>query len=150
MRAEGQSGELSDFARSAHGKFGMRVEAGADSGAANGEIVEAVESDGNASAIAVEKIHIAGKFLAESERRGVLQMRATDFYDVGEFLGFGVKRVAKIFQRREQAARRFRGGGDVHGGGKRVIRGLRHIYIVIGVDGLLAAHFAAADFDSAV
>ena len=44
MRAEGQAGELGDFLRGAFGEFGMRVEAGADGGAADGEIVEAVES----------------------------------------------------------------------------------------------------------
>jgi len=52
MRAEGEAGEFGDFARGFFSKLGMRVEAGADGSAANGEIVEAVESHGNASAIA--------------------------------------------------------------------------------------------------
>src|SRR5580693_9262239 len=114
MRAEGQGGELSDFLRGAFGEFRMGVEAGADGGAANGEIVEAVKRDKDAAAIAVEHIDVAGEFLAQSERRGVLQMGAADFDDVGKFLGFGVESVAKIFYRREQAARGFRGGSDVH------------------------------------
>src|SRR5258708_2092532 len=118
MRAEGKASEFGDFLRGAFGKFGMGVEAGADGGAADGEIVEAIERDGDAAAIAVEQIDVAGKFLAESKRRGVLQMRAADFYDAGKFLGFGVERVAKCFDRGEQTARCFRGGGDVHGGGK--------------------------------
>src|SRR6266851_8144821 len=108
MRAEGKPGELGDFARGFYREFGMGVEAGTDGGAADSEIVEAVESDGDASAIAIEHIDVAGEFLAECERSGVLQMGAADFYDVGEFLGFGVQRVAEIFQRREQAARGFR------------------------------------------
>src|SRR5882672_10680697 len=105
MRAEGKSGKLSNFARGAFGKLGMRVEAGANSGAANGEIVEAVESDGDAAAIAVEHIDVAGKFLAKCERRGVLQMRAADFDDVSEFPGFGVEGVAKSFDGGEETAR---------------------------------------------
>ena len=49
MRAERQAGELGDFLRGAFGEFGMGVEAGADGGAADGEIVEAVESHGDAA-----------------------------------------------------------------------------------------------------
>ena len=45
MRAERQPGEVGDFLRGAFGKFGMRVEAGADSGAADRQIVEPVERD---------------------------------------------------------------------------------------------------------
>src|SRR2546426_2346586 len=97
MRAEGKCGKRSDFARRALGKFGMRVEAGADGSAADGEIVEAIESDGDASAIAIKHIDVAGKFLAKSERRGVLQMGAADLDDIRKFFGFGVERVAEIF-----------------------------------------------------
>ena len=43
MRAEGKSGELGDFAGGAFGEFGMGVEAGADGGAADGQIVETGE-----------------------------------------------------------------------------------------------------------
>ena len=64
--------------------------------------------------------------------------------------GFGVQRVAQFFHRGQQAARGFRGGGDVHGGGKGVVGGLRHVDVVVGMNGLLAAHFAAGDFDGAV
>src|SRR6266849_1627919 len=121
MRAERQPGELRNFARGALGELGMGVEARADGGAADGEVVEAVESHGDAAAVAVEKIHIAGKFLAESERRGVLQMGAADFYDVRKFPGLDVERVAEIVDGGEEAACGFRGGSDVHGGGKGVV-----------------------------
>src|SRR2546425_5308367 len=150
MRAEGKCGKRGDFAGGAVGKFRMCVKAGADGSAANGEIVEAVESHGDASTIAVKHIDVAGKFLAEGEWRGVLQMSAADFYDVSEFFGFGVERVAKIFYGGEQAARGFRGGSDVHGGGKGVVGGLRHIDVVIGMNGLFAAHDSAGNFDGAI
>src|SRR5258708_39771608 len=122
MRAERKLREFGDFAGGADGKVGMGVEAGADGGAADCEIVEAVESDGGASAIAVKHIDVAGKFLAERERRGILQMGATDFDDVRKFFSFGIERVAKIFYRGEQAARRFRGGAKWNAVGKRVVR----------------------------
>src|SRR2546422_2782779 len=113
MRAERQGRELSDFLGGANSKFRMRVESRADGSAADGEIVESVESDGDAAAIAVEHIDVAGEFLAERERRGVLQMRAADFDDVREFFGFGVERVAKSLDGGKKTARGFRGGGDV-------------------------------------
>ena len=46
--------------------------------------------------VALEQADPAGQFLADGERRGVLQMRAADFDDVGEFLGLGVERVAQL------------------------------------------------------
>src|SRR5277367_4147426 len=150
MRAEREVGEFGDFLCGAFGEFGMGVEAGAYGGAADGEIVEAVESHGDAAAVAVEQIDVAGKFLAEGKRRGVLEMGAADFYDVGEFLGFGVERVTKFFYGGEETLTRFGGGGDVHGGGEGVVRGLRHVYVVVGVDGLFCAQRAAGDFDGAV
>src|SRR6266851_2960290 len=128
----------------------MGVKAGADSRAADGQIVEAVESDSDAPAITVKHVDVAGKFLAEGERRGVLEMGAADFYDVSEFSGFGVERVAKIFYGMEKATSGFRGSRNVHGGGKRVVGGLRHIYVVIWMDRFLAPHFAAGDFDGAI
>src|SRR5260370_32512784 len=120
MRAQRQPCELGDFARGAFGEFWMGVEAGADGGATDGEIVENVKSDGDAASGAVEHVDVAGKFLAEGKRRGVLQMGAADFYNVCEFPGFGVERITKSFDGGEQAACSFRGGSDVHGGGKRV------------------------------
>src|SRR6266850_3588115 len=77
-------------------------------------------------------------------------MGAADFYYVRKFPGFGIERVAEIFHGGEQAARGFRGGGDVHGGGKRVVGGLRHVDVVVRMNGLLAAQFAAGDFNGAI
>src|SRR5256885_17202736 len=135
MRAEGQPGELSDFARGAFGEFGMCVEAGANGSAADGEIVESVESDGDAAAIAVEHIDVAGEFLAERERRGVLQMRAADFDDVREFFGFGVECVAKSLDGGKKTGRGFRGGGGVEGGGEKVVGGVGEVEGNVGGGG---------------
>src|SRR5271154_7505423 len=107
MRAKRKTREFGNFFCGAFGEFGMRVEASADGSAANGEIVEPVERHGDAAAVAVEQIDVAGKFLADGERRGVLQMRAADFNDAGKFPGFGVERVAKFLYGREKFLARF-------------------------------------------
>ena len=128
----------------------MRIQAGADGGAANGEIEQSIEGDGDAAAITIEEAHVAGKFLADGERCGVLQMGAADFHDTAKFLRFGVERVAEFFNSRKQAARRFHGGSDMHGGGKSVVGRLRHVHVVVGVNGLLGAHLATSNLDGAV
>ena len=90
MGAKRQVGDLGDFLGGALGEFGMRVEAGADGGAADGQIVEAVEALFEAGDIALEQAGPAAHFLADGERRGVHEVGAADFDDVGKFLGLGV------------------------------------------------------------
>src|SRR2546430_3942227 len=81
----------SDVCSSDLGEFRMGVEASPHRGAANREIVEPVESDSHAAAVAVEQADVAGKFLPHRERRGVLQMRAADLDYAGEGLGFAIE-----------------------------------------------------------
>src|SRR5260370_27787425 len=77
-------------------------------------------------------------------------MGAADFDNVREFFRFGVERVAESLDGGEEVARGLRGGGDVHGGGKRVVGGLRHVDVVVRMDGLLAAQLSAGNFDGAI
>ena len=71
MRTKRQMGQLGNFARGALGEFGMRVEAGAHGGAANGQIVEAVERLFEARDVAFEQAGPASKFLADGQGRGI-------------------------------------------------------------------------------
>jgi hypothetical protein len=72
------------------------------------------------------------------------------FDDVRKFPGFGVESVAKFFYGGEKTPHGFRGRGDVHGGGEGVVGRLRHVDVVVGMNGLFAAHDAAGNFDGAV
>ena len=65
----------------AFGELGMRVQAGADGGAADREIVEPVERFAAARDTAVELAHVAGELLAQRQRRRILEMRASDLDD---------------------------------------------------------------------
>ena len=49
------------------------------------------------------------------------------------------ERVAQRLHAREQLMNEFLRGGDVHGGRERVVRRLRHVHVVVGVDRLLAS-----------
>src|SRR5262245_24430071 len=134
MRTERESAEFADFLGGPFGKFGMRVEAGADSGAANGEVVEAVAGLRDASEVAVEHTDPAGKFLLDGEGCRVLQMRAAYFDDLAELFCFGVESVAEFLDGGEKTPCCLCGRGNVHGGGESVVGGLRHIYIVVWMD----------------
>jgi len=112
-----------------------------------GEIVEAVDSHRDAAAVAVEQIHVSGKFLAERERCGVLQVRAADFYDVRELPGFGVEGVAESFDRGRRRRAVSEAAAMCMAAGKVSLEDCDNIYIVIWVDRFLAAHFAAGDFE---
>src|SRR5258708_6632391 len=136
MRTERQAAEFADFARGALGKFGMGVEAGADGGATDREIIKSIERLREAGEVAVEQTDPAGKFLFHTERCRVLQMGAADFDDAGEFFGFGVESVAKFLYGGGQSARGFCGGGAVEWGGGRVFCRLLGVVTVSWVAGV--------------
>ena len=150
IRGEGETGEVGDFLRGAVAEFGVRVESGADGGAADAEGHDAGEGRFDAREVGVEKRDVAGEFLSEGDRGGVLQVGAADFDDVGESLGFGVERVAEFADGGKQFVHDDLGRGDGHGGREGVVRRLRHVDVVVGMDGGFRPHLAAGHFDGAV
>jgi hypothetical protein len=136
--SEKGASEFGDF-RSALGKFGMSAQAGAD-GSATGEIEHpsrAKRYDRHHD----EQAHVAGEFWP------VRVWRPAN--------GCG-----RFSPRRQTpwpwrpASRNFDSGSrrrDVsiaaamHGGGESVIGRLRHVHVVVGMNGLLGAHLAARD-----
>jgi hypothetical protein len=80
MRTERQTAEFADFASGAFGEFGMGVEAGADGGNADGQVVESVEGLRDAEQVAVEKTD-PQENSCSTVSGGVLQVGAADFDD---------------------------------------------------------------------
>ena len=146
MRAEGQSGEFRDLLGGALGEFGMRVQAGADGGAADGQIVESVEHLFEALDVALEQASPAAEFLADGERHGVLQVGAADLDDVVELLGLGGNGVVHVLYGGNQRVLHALGGGNVHGGRKRVVRRLRHVDVIVGMNRLLRSEYRRRRF----
>ena len=89
---EGQAGDRGDPLGDLLGEADRRVEAGADGGAALRQF-----ASGRAASVSMRLIDerdlrgIAGEFLAERQRRGVLRVGAADLDDVGECLRLGVR-----------------------------------------------------------
>ena len=128
----------------------MGIQAGADGGAADGELVETGEREFDIAQGLVEQAHIAGEFLPECERGGILEVRAADLDDVGKGGGFGVERVAEFFHGRDEGLDDLAGRGDGHRRREGVVRRLRHVHIVIWMHWLFGAFYTACDFDGAI
>ena len=146
----GRPVRLGDLRGGALGELGVRVEPGADGGAADGELVEAGQHRLDALEVGVELRDVAAELLAEGERHRVLQVGAADLDDVAELFRLRRQRVTQARDRGHELVHHLLGGGDVHRGRERVVRALRHVDVVVGVDGLLAAHLAAGQLDGAV
>src|ERR1700722_7777223 len=150
MRAEGKSGELGNLGGRALPKFRMRIQASPDGGAADGQIVETVERKLEALDIALQQAGPAAKLLPESERHGILQMGAANFYDVLELGRLGRDRVMNALDGGNQRVFYPIRGRDVHGSGERIVGRLRHVDVIIGMNWLLRSQRAARQFNGAV
>ena len=77
-------------------------------------------------------------------------MGAADLDDIVEFLRLGGDRVVNGSDRRNQRVLHSFRSRNVHRRRKRVVRRLRHVDVVVGMDRLLRSHLAARNFDGAV
>jgi hypothetical protein len=115
-----------------------------------GEETEMRESTFSADDAVLDLLRISRKLLSQSQRRGILQMGPSNLDDILEFLCLFIQGSMQLFQARDEMLRDLHDGGNVHDGGKRVIGGLRHVYMVIWMDGILGAQFATQEGDGAV
>ena len=93
---------------------------------------------------------VAGKFLAERQRRRILGMGAADLDDMCERLFLLAQRAVKRLERGNEIVGDAHRGGDVHCGRERVVRRLAHIDVVVGMHRCLGAELAAQQFIGAI
>ena len=147
---KGKAGDFGDLCRDLFCKACGRGEAGADGGAALGQFHQRGQGHLNAGEAVLDLLCVAGKLLAEGERRCVLRMGAANLDDVRPGLGLGVNGLVQVLECRDQPVHDFLGAGHVHGGRECVIGRLGHVHMVVRVDRLLGALFAAQHLDGAV
>ena len=84
-------------------------------------------------------------FLAEPDRRGILQMRSADFDDLIELSGLGCQSLPQTLQGRdERPFDRFK-RCDVHRSRNDIIARLAHIDVVVRVNGFFRTNNSAED-----
>ena len=93
---------------------------------------------------------VAGEFLAQRQRRRVLQMGAPDLDDRRERLGLLLQRGAQRLDRRKHLFSKRARRGDVHRGRENVVRRLAEVHVVVGVHQALLPALAAEQLGSAV
>eukprot|EP00053_Salpingoeca_punica_P014059 m.127581 g.127581 ORF g.127581 m.127581 type:complete len:519 (+) comp16367_c6_seq3:176-1732(+) len=149
-RREGQPRDACDAGGDEVGEACGRVEAGADGGAALGELHEVREGGLDAAEGVGDLGGVAGELLAEGERGGVLGVCAANLDDVGPGARLGVKGGMHVAEGRQEAVVDLLGAGNVHGGRVCVVGGLAHVDVVVRVDRLLGAEHAAEHLNRAV
>ena len=86
---------------------------------------------------------VAGKFLAQGDRRRIHRMGAADLDDPGEFLGLLVERRVQVRERRHEMPLDLHRRGDVHGGRDRIVRRLAHVDVIVRMHRRFRAELAA-------
>ena len=76
----------------------VSIQAGTDRGATNPQPAQALCRALYASGIPFNRFGVGAKFLAETDRHGILQMGATGFNHIVKFDSFGLQGNTQIFQ----------------------------------------------------
>ncbi len=123
-----------DFLGELLGEALGRVQAGADRGAALGELQQVRHGTLDPRDHAFHLRDIAGEFLTQRQRGRVLGVGTADLDDVVEFLRLGLQRILHVVQRRQQAVGELDHRGNVHRGGEGVVGRLAAVHRIVRVD----------------
>ena len=77
-------------------------------------------------------------------------MCASDFHHTRKGARLCLDGIPQFAYRRDQDFGHAGSCGNVHRGRKRIVRRLRHIHVIVGVNGLFASHHATRYFDGAI
>ena len=92
---------------------------------------------------------ISGKLLAQAEGDGVLHVGAARLHNVVKLFSLGFESRRERFENRIELFQ-FQQGGQAHAGRKDIIGRLAVIHVVIGMDDVVVAEFAAQNLDGAI
>ena len=144
------AGHLGDLLSNTLGETLEAVQAGADSGTTLSQHAQTGKSRLDTLNAVLELGHVARELLTKSQRSGILQVSATNLDDLLERLALGLDGVLEGDKGRQKRLLEVQNGGDVHDSGEGVVGRGSHVDVVVGVDGLLAAHGTAQNLDGAV
>ena len=148
---KGRSGELRDLSGRGLGKPGRRVDARAHRRATERQLIHALQRSFDPLQIVRQHAGIAGPFLAQCQRRRVLHMGSADLDDVVPLLRpsraiasrsavtAGIRRCFTL-----TAAAMYMAEGNV------VVRRLRHVDVIVGMNRRLAAERRAGELAASV
>src|SRR5690606_3760608 len=113
---------------------GVPVDAGADGGAAEGELGQLGARGAHARGALAHLRRVAAELLPEADGRGVHEVRPPALEHVVERLRLRLQRPGEPVERRDQLRLHRDPRGDVHRRRDHVVRRLPHVDVVVGVD----------------
>ena len=149
-RLERLARQACQFRRNAAGKFHVGIQARAHGRAAGGQLQQRRQRCRDDVLGKVQLRHIAGKFLAQGQGRGILQMGAADLDDVGKFRGLRIEGGAQLAQRRQHGVGDGQCRRHVDCGRKDIVRGLAQVDVVVRVQQARFSPQAADQLGTAV
>jgi hypothetical protein len=144
-RLERKPGELGDLLGEILGETRRGIQPRPHGRPALRELVEARQHRLDAGDSALDLPGIAGEFLAQRQRSRVLEMGSPGLYDRVPGFGLRLQLAVDLVERGQQPLVDRARGGDVHRGREAVVRRLRLVDMVVGVDRRLAAAIAGQD-----
>jgi hypothetical protein len=144
------AGHLGDLLSNALSEALEAVETSADSSTTLGQHAQARKGRLNTLNAVLELGNVAREFLTKSQGSGILQVSAADLDDLLKGLALGLEGVLEGDQGRQERLLKVQDSGNVHDSGEGVVGRGAHVDVVVGVDGLLAAHGAAKNLNGAV
>lgn len=126
------------------------VQTSADGSTTLGQVAEVGQRILSALNVTVKLGDIAGELLAKGKGSSILQMGTADFDELVELLHLGLESIAQALQGRDEDVLKVQDGSDMHDGREGVIRGGRHVDVVVGMDGLLGTHLSSQDLNGTV
>jgi len=144
------AGHFGDLLSNALGEALEAVEAGTDSGSTLSKHAQTGKSRLDTLDAVLELGNVTRELLTEGQGSGILQVSATNLDDLLELLALGLDGILKGDQGRQERLLEVDDGGNVHDSREGVVGGRAHVDVVVGVDGLLAAHGAAQNLNGTV
>src|SRR5207248_10055858 len=117
--------------------------------AADTEIAQVIRRLLDATNATLDRPCIRGEFLTEANRHRVLQVRPSRLDDVIELLCLRGERGAQRCERGNERVE-LREACQPDRGGDRVVRALRHVYLIVGVYGLVLTTFSPEELVRAI
>ena len=125
------------------------IDGSTDGGAAHIHMHQLIVDVTDAVEVSFHYGTVCAELLTQTDRDGILHLGTAHFQDMVELFLFFAQGADQSRQLEDHVLQQF-DGGDLAGGGDHVVGGLRHIYMVIGMNDGVVAFFAAQNLDGTV
>ena len=146
------TGHLADLLSNALGETLESVDASADSGTTLSEQAKIGQGGLDTLDTIVKLSDVSRELLGQGQRGSILEMGASNLDDLlgFEIVNLGLDGGAEAAESGEEVVLELEDGSNVHDGGEGVVGGGAAVDVVVGVDGLLAAHLSAQNLNGSV